>query len=143
MRKILIGLIALIFIPIHVQADLVSIPDGCYVSYDNIDFCWNANPGDTVVWSNSSNQSFLANQYGGTMAVVMSEVYDQETLKLACQGDFDLLANDYNNLVDQFNGQLSANDTCRADYNELVDDFNRQQKKIKRLRKKIKKLKRG
>lgn len=97
------------------------LPEGCYVAYTDPDYCYEVGYGNTMHWTEGSDQALLAQRYGWAMALVMSASFETGQ-------QLDLCLNDYNGLVDQFNVNVN-------DYNYLLGKYKKQVTLVKKLRK--------
>lgn len=79
MKKIL-SLLALI-ISINAQAEDFYLPDGCYVSYSDPNFCYNIPVGDILVWDLNADQVALSRSYGPALAIILSK-YNEDYRQL-------------------------------------------------------------
>jgi len=116
-----IALLLSLLFPSFVSADYM-LPDGCYVAYSNPNYCFDIPAGQTLVWTQSTDQSLLAPSYGYAVAIMLSLAEQREI-------DLNQCIDDYNALVAQFNSRTDQ-------YNLCASDYNKQLKLVKKLRKK-------
>jgi hypothetical protein len=73
MNKILLSLSLVALMPISSFAQVVALPDGCYVSFSAPTVCYSEPTGTQLVWQSVTDQNVLRPQYGPAMAVIIAE----------------------------------------------------------------------
>lgn len=71
MKKILL-LLALL-VSTSAKAEDYYLPDGCYVSFANPNFCYDIPTGDFLVWDLNADQVALSRSYGPALAIILSK----------------------------------------------------------------------
>lgn len=121
MKRLLVAVMLSLLIPAFASADYM-LPEGCYVAYSNPGYCLNIPVGETLIWTASTDQTFLINAYGQIAAVIISVSRQYEL-------DANQCVTDYNNLVTQYN-------TRGTQMTTLSTSLNAQKKLVTKLRKK-------
>lgn len=131
MKKLVL---ALCMLPSIAAAEF--LPNGCYVAFNNPDYCWQPIDGK-VEWLASTDRTFLMAKHGHIEALIydwyqwksLVGLYKEELDRAtaACSANFnallaqrDALSAQYSTLVDQYNG--------------LVTPYNKNLALIKKLR---------
>lgn len=121
MKKLVL---ALCMLPSIAAAEYM--PRGCYVAFDNPDYCWQPRDG-VVQWltgPDRSNQGYL---YGGAVETIIYHAYK---LNL----DVTAAVNEQNACIDDYNALYAQNTSCVDQYNALVTPYNKNLALIKKLR---------
>lgn len=140
--KYIIGLIASLLVYTNAYADLV--PDGCYVAFNNPDYCWVSSNGITE-WTEFSNRNDGAYKYGNTVEAI---IYNgklqklakekEQQLKLSCQSDYNTLSSQFANSDAE---RVAAYNSLVGEYNTLLAEKTKLAASVTKLQKQIKKLK--
>lgn len=94
MKKIALLLLTSILFPVASFADSI-LPDGCYVSYQNPNYCYEVPTGQNLIWTYSTDSNVLVPIYGQILATIIGH-YSNEVNQCSL---------DYNNLLAFSNAQ--------------------------------------
>ncbi len=109
------------------------IPDGCYVAFNDPNYCYESFTG-LYEWIDYSEQSNVA-KYGSPMAAIIKSWSKEKSDSTYWYNNYLSEFNARNSCANNYNSLLASNNSLVTDYNNLVTPYNKNLALIKKLRK--------
>lgn len=130
-----LALVLALLLPSFTHADTM-LPDGCYVAFSNPGYCFTIPNGETLVWTQSTDQNTLAPSYGQIVAVILSVAQTRKIDLAQCLDDYNGLTTQFNDRTNQYNSLVTQYNSRGTQISGLNASLNVQKKLVTKLRKK-------